>query len=118
MQILNRITVEHKTVTRTVGPLFLSIGGYAICDNHYQAFVTDNGYELASDCWCCLNSRDLKFTSVSFMCNEIITKKGIFAKKNFGTESFEKKLEKNIFLKHFKKGSKKNFVKKFWKKEF
>ena len=110
VQILNRITVEHKTVTKIFGTLFLSIGGYAIYDNHYQAFVTDNRYELASDCWCCLNSRDLKFSSVSFMCNEIIKKKGSLQKKNFGTKSFEKKvLEKRILKKNVNKNYKKKY---------
>ena len=98
LKILNRITVEHKTLTKIVGTLFLSIGVYAIYDNHYQAFVTDNRYELASDCWCGLNSRDLKLSSVSFMCNEIIKKERHLCKKKFWNKKFGKIFLKKIFF--------------------
>ena len=116
VQILNRITVKHKTVMKIVATLFLSIGGYAIYDNHYEAFVTDNSYELASDCWCCLNSRDLNFSSVSFMCNEIIKKRDL-CKKKFWNKKFRKKsFEKNIFLKNFEKKFRKKCCKKVLEK--
>lgn len=54
----------------TFGKLYLvvkSISDYTYYDQHYQAYVIENGYDSKPDNWLCLNLHDLELSTVSYV---------------------------------------------------